>query len=176
MVLLFLSYFNWYVPHKSEKGTLGDCTPALHNWCSRMTDFIKEESRSVVYMATNEIVSRFHKAIGWNEEENCLIESAPLAAATWDEILELSSEALTSCGIKEAPIKVRIWHDNLGDIHANDKTLISDLPGYMRNFRNQGYLIAICTSDDRKATDACIKNWGLSDLIDVSYYLTMFPF
>ena len=139
-----------------KQGTLGDCTPALHNWCTRMSHFIKEESRNIISLTANEIVARFHEAIGWDNYEDSLIESASLAAATWDEILELSSKALTACGIIDAPIKVRTWHENLGDIHANDKAL--NLPGYMRYFRKQGFYIAICTSDDRKATNACITN------------------
>eukprot|EP00979_Chaetoceros_neogracilis_P003624 scaffold629_cov257-Chaetoceros_neogracile.AAC.14 len=58
----------------------------------------------------------------------------------------------------------------MGDIHANDEPLVSDLAGLMRTLKQQceGILIAICTSDDRRATNACIKNWGLEDLIDFS--------
>lgn len=34
----------------------------------------------------------------------------------------------------------------------------------------EGIIIAICTSDDRRATNACVKNWKLEGHIDVSNY------
>ena len=133
-----------------------------------MTQLVKEESETSSKVTTKECVTRFHTAIGWNEKEKSLEGSAPLAAATWDEIVQLSSSALASCGIKDAYIKVKKWHENLGDIHADDKPLIPNLSGFMKHLRQQGLYIAICTSDDRQATEACIRNWGLNDLIDVS--------
>ena len=41
----------------------------------------------------------------------------------------------------------------------------------MNQFRQRGLYIAICTSDDREGTEACIKNWGLHDSIDVSAFV-----
>ena len=67
---------------------------------------------------------------------------------------------------------MEFWNKNLGDIHANDKPLVDDLPGLMSDLKQQceGVIIAICTSDDRRATNACVKNWKLEGHIDVSNY------
>mmetsp|Transcript_22457 Transcript_22457/g.27518 ORF Transcript_22457/g.27518 Transcript_22457/m.27518 type:complete len:182 (+) Transcript_22457:590-1135(+) len=39
---------------------------------------------------------------------------------------------------------------------------------FMSIFKKQGIRVAICTSDDRAATNHCIRNWGLEQIIDFS--------
>ena len=58
--------------------------------------------------------------------------------------------------------EVMKWHQELGDIHANDSPLISDLTKILITvFINHGIIISICTSDDRDSTTKCMANWGM---------------
>ena len=119
-----------------------------------------------------EVLKSFHSAIGWNNDCAKLLPSAFVASGTWGQILAACATSLEEFGIGNAREKVDSWHNDLGDIHVDDRTLIPDLPGFMSYFKQHGTIIAICTADDRKATDACIKNWGLEGLIDVSRFVS----
>ncbi len=146
------------------KGTLGDCTLSLHHWCAKMTRcIINDFNVNHTYEQREKLsgtVDKFHSAIGWDNNNNCLLPSAPLSAGTWGEILDLTTQALLESGtIPNAVEKVKSWHENLGDIHSDDKALIPDLKGYMEHLKANGFLISICTSDDRRATNDCIKAW-----------------
>jgi len=150
----------------------------MQNWCEGMTkciinDYISNSGSFLSITEHDEILRQtidcFHKAIGWDNSNCCLEPSAPLSAGSWSDILELTREALTRCGsISNVDEKVMYWHENLGDIHANDKPLIPDLKEFMQSLKDSGFIISICTSDDRNATNSCIRNWGLDNIIDVS--------
>ena len=118
---------------------------------------------------TRMIIERFHASVGWDTQKNELIPSALLAAGTWEEVLTATAVSLEVSGVSNARTKVNEWHGTLGEIHANDEMLIPNLPEFISYFREIGILVAICTSDDRKATEACIRNWKLNGLIDVSF-------
>jgi beta-phosphoglucomutase-like phosphatase (HAD superfamily) len=152
-------------------GTLGDCTQALHTWCKRMSQRIAEECKNHNLESHQilSILSIFHSTVGWDAVNEIILPSAIVSSGTWQRILDATVGVLNG-HIANAQQKVEYWHDTMGDIHANDEPLVSDLAGLMRTLKQQceGILIAICTSDDRRATNACIKNWGLEDLIDVS--------
>lgn len=120
-----------------------------------------------------QLISAFHTAAGWNPVDECLLPSSFLSSGTWSQILDATAVVLEKFGngcIADPREKVEYWHNNLGDIHANDKPLVADLAGFMSDLKEQyeGIIIAVCTSDDRRSTNACIKNWGLEDLVDVS--------
>ena len=141
-----------------------------------MTHIILEECQKIGQTAEqmDQLIHNFHDAIGWDPLDQALLPSSYLSSGTWGQILHATTLVLDAGNIPDAKEKVQFWHDNLGDIHANDKPLIDDLPGFMSILRQQyeGVLIAICTSDDRRATDSCIKNWKLQDHIDVSLYIS----
>ena len=132
-----------------------------------MTHRISEECHSS-NVQVEQVIERFHIGIGWDTHTNNLRASALLSAGTWEQVLTATTESLDAFDIPNAREKVEYWHTHLGDIHANDKPLIPDLPGFMSYFKQMGIIVAICTSDDRKATDACVRNWGLDGLIDYS--------
>lgn len=153
-----------------KDGTLGDCTPALSQWCHRMTNKIRTKclSSDMPPSRISCTISRFHDSIGWDASVGNVVPSAPLAAATWGEIVGLTTESLSKSGLVLAENTVQGWHTNLGDIHSRDPPLIEDLPSFMQYFKRCGILIAVCTSDDRASTDACIQNWKLEGVIDYS--------
>jgi phosphoglycolate phosphatase len=151
-------------------GTLGDCTPALKAWSQKMTNNIIKKclNDGLSTTQTQLIVSQFHQAIGWDATIDNVLPSAPLSAGTWDGIVELSAEGLMNAGLEIEIDQVREWHENLGDIHASDAPLISHLPDFLKHFKHHGIMISICTSDDRRSTNACMENWNIQDLIDYS--------
>ena len=155
-----------------RKGTLSDCMPALRTWCSEMTCAVKRRcdyTDGISNAHAERIVSDFHASIGWNATANDLMPSAPLSAATWDEIVGISATSLRDSGLTGiGRDEVQIWHRGLGDIHAGDPPLIDDVADLFRHFRRRGILISICTSDDRASTDACMRRWNVSDLVDFS--------
>jgi phosphoglycolate phosphatase len=117
---------------------------------------------------TQMIISHFHQSIGWNTMTDNLMPSAPLSAGTWAGIIELSAQSLISAGLQIDMQQLSVWHESLGDIHVNDQPLIPQLPEFFSDLKQNGFLISICTSDDRRATDSCIRNWGIAHLIDYS--------
>eukprot|EP00804_Cyclotella_cryptica_P006197 CCRYP_015275-RB/>CCRYP_015275-RB protein AED:0.10 eAED:0.10 QI:214/0.5/1/1/0/0.33/3/60/310 len=153
-----------------KDGTLGDCTPALKTWCQKMTNNVRkkcvDDGRSPTQ--TQLIVSQFHQSIGWDANIDNVLPSAPLSAGTWDGIVQLSAEGLMKAGLDVDFDQVREWHENLGDIHACDAPLIPHLPDFLKLFKHHGIMISICTSDDRRSTNACMENWNILDLIDYS--------
>lgn len=120
-----------------------------------------------------QLVSEFHTSAGWNPVDECLLPSSFLSSGTWSQILDATAVVLETFGngrLANPREMVEYWHNNLGDIHANDKPLVADLAGFISDLKQQyeGIIIAVCTSDDRRSTNACIQSWGLEDLIDVS--------
>jgi phosphoglycolate phosphatase len=114
------------------------------------------------------IVSKFHESIGWDAVANNVMPSAPLSAGTWDEIVDISAASLNHSGLTIQHQEVLEWHQDLGDIHADDFPLIKSLPRFLQYFRHHGIIISICTSDDRASTKACLQNWDITDLVDFS--------
>ena len=137
-----------------------------------MTSTIQEKCNTtptISNLQTEHIISNFHKSIGWDITTNDVIPSAPLSAGTWDEIITLVTTSLQTSGLSSVQqSEVMSWHQDLGDIHANDSPLIPDLPRYLQQFHNQGIIISICTSDDRDSTTKCMANWGITNLVDYS--------
>jgi phosphoglycolate phosphatase-like HAD superfamily hydrolase len=114
------------------------------------------------------IISKFHQSIGWDAVINDVLPSAPLSASTWDEIVDISVASLCESGLTVQYQEVLEWHQDLGDIHAEDLPLIKSLPRFLQHFKRHGIIISICTSDDRASTNACLQNWDISDLVDFS--------
>jgi phosphoglycolate phosphatase len=134
-------------------------TSAVHQKCA---------SVGISTIHTERIISTFHDAIGWDASINGLKPSAPLSAGTWNEIVELSSSSLFEAGLRIEHDEVLGWHQNLGDIHSEDLPLIKNMPKFLQHLKHHGIMISICTSDDRAATNACMQNWGIADLVDFS--------
>ena len=137
-----------------------------------MTSTIQQKcitTTNISTIQTEHIISNFHKSIGWDITTNDVIPSAPLSAGTWDEIITLVATSLQNSGLScIRHNEVMKWHQELGDIHANDSPLISDLPRYLSQFHNHGIIISICTSDDRDSTTKCMANWGITNFVDYS--------
>lgn len=117
---------------------------------------------------TANIITTFHDSIGWDAVVEDVTPSAPLSAGTWDEIVKLSAAALLDAGLDVTVEETQEWHEHLGDIHAQDAPLIKNLPAFLKHFKRYGILISICTSDDRRSTEACMRNWNIGDLVDFS--------
>ena len=86
----------------SYQGTLGDCTPALRTWCSKMTAAVMRKCIDTGISATRaeNIISKFHESIGWDVLLDDVLPSAPLSASTWDEIVDISVASLCDSGLK----------------------------------------------------------------------------
>ncbi len=154
-----------------KDGTLGDCTPALKVWSQRMTVCVERKCTAYGLSSsdTERILSKFHLSVGWDSLIDDVVPSAPLSAGTWEGIIELSTEALIEAGLNVDSQEVREWHDRIGDLHSEDPPLIPHLPQFLRQFKiDHGILIAICTSDDRRATNSCMRNWNIDGLVDYS--------
>lgn len=117
---------------------------------------------------TSWIVSSFLSVIGWSVEKNDVVPSAPLSAGTWEEILDITCECLANSGLHVSIDEVTSWHESLGDIHAEDPPLIEDVQGFLKYLKSHGILISVCTSDDRRSTDACLRNWQIEHIVDYS--------
>ncbi len=117
---------------------------------------------------TKFIISSFYSVIGWSVEKDDVVPSAPLSAGSWADILDLTAECLSSLGLRVGIDEVSCWHESLGDIHIQDPPLISNLPHFLMNLKRQGIIIAICTSDNRSSTAACMRNWHIEHLVDYS--------
>lgn len=156
----------------------------MQKWCERMTECIikdynnSNDANDVEHKSKLKFtVDKFHHAIGWNNTNQSLYPSSMLSAGSWSDILEVTWDSLIQAEtIANAEEKVNYWHENLGEIHGDDKPLIPDLKGFMKSLKDSGYLVSICTSDDRKSTDSCIQSWDLESCIDVSRELDIFLF
>lgn len=176
VVKALLSYTKYDTTHALHQiGTLGDCTQSLHTWAEKMTKCIVNECQRTALSQNQitELIIRFHSSIGWDPVHKCLLSSSLLSSGTWGQILEATSQVLDKYSegqISNTHEKVLFWNSNLGDIHANDKPLVDDLVGFFSHLRslNEGVTLAICTSDDRRSTNSCMKNWNIEEYIDVS--------
>jgi phosphoglycolate phosphatase-like HAD superfamily hydrolase len=134
-------------------------TSAVQHKCS---------SSGISAIHAKKIVSNFHDSIGWDATVNGLKPSALLSAGTWNEIVDISASSLFEAGLPIEHREVLGWHQNLGDIHSEDLPLIKNMPRFLQHLKHHGIIISICTSDDRVATNACMQNWGITDLVDFS--------
>lgn len=135
-----------------------------------MTSTVRHKCDAVGFSSTHteRIISIFHEAIGWDASVHGLKPSAPLSAGTWNEIVEISASSLFQAGLHIDHEEVLGWHKNLGDIHSEDLPLIKNMPRFLQHLKHHDIMISICTSDDRAATNACMQNWGITDLVDFS--------
>ena len=63
---------------------------------------------------------------------------------------------------------VQKFSTELADLHSSGPPVLEDLRAMMLACQRMGYLVAICTSDDRAGTDLAIKSWGIDTVVDVS--------
>ena len=156
-----------------KDGTLGNDRDSLRRWAVEMTSRARGELlQSRCDLSTNDIdrcLSIIHDSIGWDHQHQSILPSALLAAGTWEEILTVFAKNLTNAMRNKSYVeildKVASWHAEIGSLHSNDAPVIDDLPGLMRTCQSRGLLVAVCTSDDRKSTDAALAHWSISNLV-----------
>lgn len=158
-----------------KDGTLGNDRDSLRRWAEEMTGRARDELESHCDLSTNDIdqyLSNIHTAIGWDHQHQNIVPSALLAAGTWEEIVAVFAKNLTAAignaSYAEILNKVALWHAEIGSLHSNDTPIIDDLPALMQTCKSHGLLVAICTSDDRKSTDAALAHWNIAPLVDYS--------
>ena len=136
----------------------------------------------------------FYDKVGWDSENDQVTPSAPVAAGTWEQITDIVYEFLmehrdqfgyggvhrsrsnNNNNSEEDPSSVEAslrklakeWSYGLDDLHGGDDPVIDNLKGMMEECHEMGYLVAVCTSDDRAGTDQALKAWGIDKLVDVS--------
>lgn len=154
-----------------KDGTLADCTESLRRWVLHMTDRL----RKVIALPpteTEQLIKEFHEHIGWDVARNDVVPSAPVAAGTWEDILAVVYQFLlqhrSKCKETVSLQLAQKWSLELGDLHGQDKPVLDDLKGMMRTCQRLGYLVGICTSDDRAGTEVAMKAWGIDTIVDVS--------
>ena len=143
-----------------------------------MTTYIEEDFKNINIDhhpdEKEKLIGNFHRTIGYDAENECHLPSSYLSSGTWEQILGETTNVVYSYrkgNVECVRDHVHNWNMNIGDIHVNDKPLVDDLPGLMSDIKQlcKGINIAICTSDNRRATNACIKNWNIEEYIDVSH-------
>lgn len=111
-------------------------------------------------------VKALHNRLGWDASVGHVIPSAPLAAGTWEEAVEMCSQLFQSFGL--SPNAAKEWHSQLKNVHGADPPVIANLSGMLQSCRRDfGMIVAVCTSDDRAPTNASLKNWNVTNLVDV---------
>lgn len=111
-------------------------------------------------------VAALHDSLGWDASVGHVVPSAPLAAGTWEEAVERCSTLFQQFGLS-AHVASQ-WHAELKNLHGADPPTIPNLEEMLQSCRNLGMIVAVCTSDDRAPTDASLKNWDITSLVDVS--------
>ena len=160
-----------------KDGTLGNDRDSLRRWAQEMTCRARAEmlQSHCCELSTNDIdrcVSNIHDSIGWDGINQIILPSALLAAGTWEEILAVFARNLTNAmentRYTEILDKVTSWHAEIGSLHSNDAPIIENLPALMQTCQMHGLLVAVCTSDDRKSTDAALAHWNIDLLVNFS--------
>ncbi|KAL3921975.1 MAG: hypothetical protein SGILL_002461 [Bacillariaceae sp.] len=154
-----------------KDGTLGDCTSSLRRWVF----FMAEKVRGILVVAEeekiDEILQEFYDGLGWNITIDNVNPSAPVAAGTWDGIVTIVYEFLVKhkdkCSMNITLDTVQRWHRELGNLHGQDAPVVDDLRGILMKCQAMGYLVAVCTSDDRAATSVALRSWNIDDLVSV---------
>lgn len=160
------------VPHLTQ-GTLGDDAASLKRWTNHMAFCLEEALEHEFQLPPEQIsqgVKALHDALGWDASVGHVIPSAPLAAGTWDEAVETCSQVFQQYGLPATVAKE--WHVELKNVHGADPPVIPDLGGMLQSCRDFGLIVAVCTSDDRAPTDNSLRNWNVTDLVDVRTHRT----
>ena len=134
----------------------------------------------------------FYDKVGWDSENDQVTPSAPVAAGTWEQITDIVYEFLMehrdqfgygvhrrsnnnnneeddSSSVESTLRRLaKEWSYGLDDLHGGDDPVIDNLRGMMEECHEMGYLVAVCTSDDRAGTDQALKAWGIDTVVDVS--------
>jgi len=134
-----------------------------------MTFCLEEALQHELSLPENQIqrgVKALHDALGWDASVGHVVPSAPLAAGTWEEAVETCSTIFQAYGLPANAAQK--WHAELKNVHAADPPVIPDLGGMLQSCRDMGMIVAVCTSDDRGPTNNALKNWNITDLVDVS--------
>ncbi|KAG7343274.1 phosphatase/phosphohexomutase [Nitzschia inconspicua] len=155
-----------------KDGTLGDCTGSLRRWVMHMASNVRTIIKVDQQREGECIIQELYNHLGWDVERDDVVPSAPVAAGTWDGIVSIVFEFLVS---KQSKLNtyvtldlVKQWHHELGNLHGQDAPVIDNLRSMILACQSLGYLVAICTSDDRPATDAAMKAWNIDDIVDAS--------
>jgi phosphoglycolate phosphatase-like HAD superfamily hydrolase len=156
-----------------KDGTLGDCTGSLRRWVMHMADKVRTILKDEIESSDSEaVIQELYDHLGWDVARDNVVPSAPVAAGTWDDIISIVFKFLVS---RQSKMSVNItmdlvqqWHHELGNLHGQDSPVIDDLRSMMLDCQDMGYLVAVCTSDDRPATDAALKAWKIEDVVDTS--------
>jgi phosphoglycolate phosphatase-like HAD superfamily hydrolase len=121
-----------------------------------------------------DILQDFYQRIGWDDETQSVIPSAPLAAGTWQDQVVRVTQLLREYQVVEsdaaAAKKAQEWQDALSLLHACDPPLIPGLPNLLTHLsKDYSWKVAICTSDDRGSTNAALQHWNVADVIQVRF-------
>lgn len=141
------------------------------------------------------LIVDFYKKVGWDPIKDQVVPSAPVAAGTWDQICDMVCEFLIEhkkdFGFdyfhdenkynseeeeekKEYDAEITFqhlakkWTYGLDYLHGGDDPVIHNLKEMMDECHKMGYLVAVCTSDDRAGTDMALEAWGVDGVVDVS--------
>mmetsp|Transcript_61852 Transcript_61852/g.151229 ORF Transcript_61852/g.151229 Transcript_61852/m.151229 type:complete len:508 (+) Transcript_61852:213-1736(+) len=180
-----------------KDGTLGDCNASLKRWVYHMVKMIRTNSRHHTTTAADAsstddslLDQNFYDKVGWDSDKDQVTPSAPVAAGTWEQITEIVYDFLMEhkdhfgYGRRHRPSRnigedsssvesslrmlAKEWSYGLDDVHGDDDPVIDNLKGMIEECHEMGYLVAVCTSDDRAGTDLALKAWGIDRVVDVS--------
>ena len=73
-------------------------------------------------------VKALHDLLGWDASVGHVIPSAPLAAGTWEEAVEMCSTLFQSLGL--SPNAAKEWHGRVKNVHSADPPVIPNLSEY----------------------------------------------
>ncbi len=139
----------------------------------RLHDSLK--SKEVSDSQTEEALTTFYLAMGWDEAAQGVIgATSTVAAATWPQIVDITvdsvSKYLTKDGVdsREAVRElVWKWHKEVGHVHGDDLPINGvNLPVLVSNLKSFGLKVCICTSDSRPSTMIALKKWKILDSLD----------
>jgi phosphoglycolate phosphatase-like HAD superfamily hydrolase len=145
-----------------KDGTLGNDKASLQRWATHMTVALQGTQQG----SSSTMISEFHTIIGWDDDLQDVVPSAPLAAGTWvDQVLTLE-RVLTKYG--HDPSLAADWHGQI-ELHGADDPLIPNLKEMLIACQQNGdWEVAVCTSDVRDSTDKALMNWNVQDVVTYS--------
>jgi phosphoglycolate phosphatase-like HAD superfamily hydrolase len=156
-----------------KDGTLGDCTGSIRRWVFSMADHARQVLAGTESGCDTEaILQELYDDLGWNTAIDSVNPSAPVAAGTWGGAVKIVHDFLMrhkdKCKTNVTTEAVQYWHHQMGDLHGLDEPLIKNLRGMIQECHSLGYLVGVCTSDDKSATAVALKSWGIDDLINAT--------
>eukprot|EP00121_Abeoforma_whisleri_P014238 Awhi_evm1s13129 len=103
-----------------KDGTLGNDKRSLKLWKEKMTNRILNHLL-FKQIDTSDIMSEYHEAIGWDVRKNDLKPSAPLAAGTWKETIDILVKVFDNY-FSEAETLIPLWQREIENKinHADD--------------------------------------------------------